>query len=249
MVLQRDVDSIPEAYFEETDEPVNHDYFVRIASDEAEFGILRFTTRALDWTGALDPDPDNEEDSSATWRGGDTGVQVERVSQTNSSILDVSAISFPNVYDSVAGPWTQREVQYSLSNREVTVWVAWWPPDDNSDAAMEGRFILYRGRTGATEHNLRTTLTLQPFRASWAMKTGRPMLATVCGFALKGLYGNTGEAAETCQVGATPLSNFPTCGGSLPECIERENEIHYGGFPMMLKPNTVIYIGGQRFTV
>lgn len=251
MVLQRDVDSIPEGYFSETAVSIVVATFVRIASAEDEFGILRFSTLEADWTGALDPRPEWEEDSSHTWRGGSTGVLVDRVSQTNSSALDVSAISFPNVDDEgTAGPWTQREIQYGLSGREVTVWEAWWTPgEDPARDAMTGRFIIYNGRSGAVEHNLRTTITLQPFRASWSMKTGRPMLSTVCSFALKGLYGNTGEAAETCQLSAPSLAAFPTCGGSLPECIERENEIHFGGFPIMLKPNTTIYIGGQRFTI
>ncbi len=255
MVLQRNIGTVDSSWLESDDGPTNTDLFVKIESDpDTEFGILRLTTRSNDWTGILDSRPEFGEDSSHTWSGGSLGPRDLKLSQTNDSMLEVSSVSFLNVNDDTnLGPWAKRDLQYNLKNRLITIWEAWWPPDDNRDASFQDSYILYRGRIGGREHKEISSLSVNPFGTSWNMRTGSMIQATVCRFAVSGLYGNTGEAAETCQVDMGDvlgtLATFPTCGGSLVECAERLNEVHFGGEPLMLKPNTTITAGGQRFTV
>ena len=236
MVLERDVDGLPSARFTSTDEAVNHHYFVKVEWDSD----LRFCTRVRDWTGALDPA--NGESSSEIWYGGELGPTDVRVSQTNTAVLEVSSVSFANLDDgSNVGPWLNRDLVSGLKNRKVTIWQAVWPPYLDEDDDIEGRFIIFRGRIGAREHGEVTTLSLLPFRTSWSMKTGSLLLPTVCRFAMANLF----KDPETCQYGGSET----TCDGALTTCQSYGNEIHFGGHPLMLKPNTVIQVGTQRFTV
>ncbi|HQQ75773.1 MAG TPA: hypothetical protein PLB01_00340 [Thermoanaerobaculia bacterium] len=242
--IQRDIGTLTADQIQA--DPYKHYDFVSVDGG-VDFGVVRYTNRERNWTGDLDG-------SSQTWTGGDnSGLQVERVSQSNTSILDVSSVSFLNVFDTdVAGHavWGQREIQFGLKDREVVVYDAWWDPDDDTDAGFIDKFILFRGKIGATEHRLRSRLSLVPFRAPGNIPTGRMIQDKVCSFALARLYGNTGEAAMTCNVdpGNTngTLATFPTCPGTPAACIERDNYARFGGFPRMLKPNTTINWGNVK---
>lgn len=234
MVLQRDIGTVDPDWLE-TDP--KHHFFVRIELPEE---TLRFTTRRRDWTGALDAA--NGEGSSATWRGGDCTPEDIRVSQTNVSALEVSSVTFGNVeVDGDAGPWLVRDRTVGLKNRRITVWQAVWPPDDDTDAGIGGVYLLFVGRIGSREHGERTTLRLLPFRSSWNIRMGSQILPTVCRFAVAGKF----KDPFSCQYAGADT----TCGGSLAECIEKDNEVNFGGHPLMMKPNTQIFVGGQRFMV
>lgn len=50
-----------------------------------------------------------------------------------------------------------------------------------------------------------------------------------CSWALKGRYAGT-ECSPSNQINATRLASYPTCDGSIDNCIERNNKSRYGGF-------------------
>lgn len=226
--IQRDIGSLTESDIQA--EAYRHYDFVSIDGD-VDFGVVRYTNRASDWTGDLDG-------SSQTWKGGElSGLRVERISQSNTSVLDVSTISFLNLFDTgVAGHaiWTQREMQFGLAGRTVTVYDAWWDPDDDSDSGFVDKFVLFKGRIGATEHAVRSTLTLVPFRTPYNIPTGRVMSDKVCAFALAREF-----KGPLCQYAGGDTS----CTGTIPDCTAKGNIEHFGGFPKMLKPNTTLNWG------
>lgn len=225
-----------------TADGIRHYYFASIDGD-VDFGIVRYCSRSADFTGNIDG-------SSQTWLGGSqSGLQLKRLSQSNTSILDVSSVSFLNLYDpSLAGygVWTQRDIQFGLSERPVVVWDAWWNPDDDTDAGYLSSYILYSGRVGATQHKERSELTLNPLRTAEAIQTGR-IIDGICSFARARLYGNTGAAAVTCNVDPGnvmgTLATYPTCEGTIAACTLRSNAARFGGFVKRLKPNTTLNWG------
>lgn len=247
MALERDLGTITPSRFEDKDRAQIHHWFVKIELPSAQ--ILRYTTRPIGWVGSLDPD--NGEDVDAEWLGGEFTPEDLRVSQTNTSVLEVSSVTFGNIIHaatSTVGPWVNLDMTVGLKNRRVTVWHAWWPQADIFEQEYvlaqtpEGTYIIFRGRIGERVHNERSTLSLKPFRSSWDIKTGSQIYPTICRFAIAGLF----KDAFTCQyVGAET-----TCDGFLTTCRETmNNEANFGGHPLMMKPNTLVYVGGQRINV
>lgn len=243
MAGERDVGTINPARFSDYDSAVIHHWFVKIELPDDE--ILRYTTRTVGWYGALDSA--NGEGTSVQWLGGEFQPEDLRVSQTNTSALEVSSVTFGNLIHepSTPGPWLNLDLTTGLKNRHVTIWHAWWAPgssEDDVDLPPEGIYILFRGRVGERVHNERSTLSLLPFRSSWNIQTGSQLFPTVCRFAVAGLF----KDATTCQYTGSETE----CDGSLVTCRDTMgNEVNFGGHPLMLKPNTLIYVGGQRFNM
>lgn len=245
--IQRDTGSITADHFTATN--VDHSYFAVIDGD-VDFGLVYYTSRANDFIGNVDGS------GSQTWLGGaQSGLQVERLSQSNTSILDVSSISFHNLYDPAVagyGVWTQRDVQFNLSDRPCRVWDGWWDPTNPLDGGFIAAYLIFAGRLGAAEHKERSTLSLNPLRTSTSVLTGRT-IDGICSFARARLYGNTGAAAMTCNVDpgnvSGTLATFPTCEGTPAACLTRSNLARFGGFVKRLKPNTTLNWGVQKVSL
>lgn len=230
---QRDIGTLTEGLL--GDYQINLYYFAKIVGggETLRYSQWPDDTFTLDIT---------DGDGAQSWTGGKVDLQVERVSQSNQSLLDVSSMSFANVYDAGAGPWTTRQLANTLQGREVTISMCWWPKDSSVLADFIDRYILFRGRIGMVELNERANISLVPFRASWNLKTGR-LIGPKCSYVH--MYGDP----ESCQF-AGDFGTFPTCDGTEAACIERGNQANFGGFPLAPKPNTVVVWGGkQRFTV
>lgn len=151
------------------------------------------------------------------------------LSQTNTSILEVSSVSFRNL----DGYWARVDLAYGLQNRRVTIWRAQF---DASDTALVGKTILFDGRIDEVVSSVRSSCTLIPFRSALdVLVPGQVYSRTNCMHLAE-------YKGRFCQY----AGGLPDCSGLLDGpngCRAHDNIIHFGAFPTLPKRGTSVVWG------
>lgn len=145
----------------------------------------------------------------------------EGLSNTNDSILEISAVSLGNI----KGTWTGYDIGYNLQGRRVTIWRAQFEVDDTT---LKGKTILFQGKTDEISCKDRARMTLIPFRSAFDVQIPSATYERDLCMHLRNYKG------PFCQY----VGDMPSCSGQLEGangCRAHDNIIHFGAFPAMRK--------------
>lgn len=153
----------------------------------------------------------------------------EGLSNTNNSILEISAVSLGNI----SGGWTVYDLGWGLQGRRVTIYRVQFEADD---VTIKGVTILFQGRVDEISCKDRARMTLIPFRSGFdVLLPTAPYSRTMC-MHLRNYMG------PFCQY----AGELTTCSGLLDGpngCRDHDNIIHFGAFPGLPKAGTSVVWG------
>lgn len=232
-MLPRDLGSIPVSATQANE--AHWYWFVRL-DFPAPTGSLRYTNHPAGDKSL------NIDGSTQTWVGSDgSDLQVDRLDQSQQSILSVSAISLTNINDGTGPRFTilantnWGDGTSGMRDKVVTIWQGWFDPDTG---AFLGAIKLYEGTIDNHELGPRAMIALKPFVTLWARATPWAIPSPTCMYPYKDPL--------TCQYAGSEPVGESTCGKTRANCVARGNQARFGGCDLMPKPGDTVHWGGVQ---